>query len=365
MPSVLSELFGRPDLSEAVVSAVAAGRPLLLYGTGDGAVKVLAWLSDLGVSPDGVFVSPAFARGQTFHGYRVLTPDEALSKWKDPLVLLCFATRDPAVIGEIAALAGRCALRAPDFPVAEGAHFDPAFARAHRGEIEKAHALFFDGRSREVYSSLLSYKLSGELPELFASADPDYDPLSLLPSGRIVRALDGGAYDGDTARALLAAVPGVREILCVEPDGRNYRRLLAYRDRETRATITPLQVALSDRPGAATLFASGNRNSTLYRRSHEAKREEIAVATIDGVIGDGAVDLIKLDVEGAEAAALRGARETIRRCRPVLLVSAYHRSEDLFALPLLLSNLCPGYRLLLRRRLCVPAWEVDLLALPD
>lgn len=269
------------------------------------------------------------------------------------------------MIREIAALARRSELLVPDFPVAGEEYFDRAFARLHREECDAAYALFFDERSREVYSSLLSYKLSGDLDELLSTCDADYDPFSLLPTGRFSRALDGGAYDGDTARALLDRAPGVREILCVEPDERNYRRLLAYRDREPRAAITPLRAALSDAPGAATLFASGNRNSTLYRRSHEARDEGVPTVTVDGIAGDGALDFIKLDVEGAEAAALRGAKETLSRRRPALLVSCYHRGEDLFALPLLLSELCPGYRLFLRRRLCLPAWEVDLIALPQ
>ena len=365
MPPVFSGLFDRPDLSDRIGAAVAAGRPLLLFGTGDGADKTVSYLSSIGASPAGVFVSPGFARGQSFRGFPVLSADEALSEWKNPLILLCFATRDPAVIGRIEALSRRRELLVPDFPVAGGALFDRAFAIAHRDEIEGAYALLSDERSRKVYFSLLSYKLSGNLRDLLASAEPGYDPASILSPTRWRRVLDGGAYDGDTARAILDAAPGVREILCVEPDERNYRRLLAYRDRETRATITPLRAALSDRPGRAAFFASGNRNSTLFRQSHEARREEVGVTTVDELLGGGAIDFLKLDVEGAEAAALRGAKATLDRCRPALIVSAYHRSEDLFALPLLLSKLCPRCRLLLRRRLCVPAWEVNLLALPE
>ena len=365
MASVFSGLPDRPDLCDRIVSAFRCERPVLLFGTGDGADKTVAWLSSLGGSPAGVFVSPEFARGQSFRGFAVTTPDEALDRWENPFVLLCFASREPAVIGRIEALARRCDLAVPDFPVAGGALFDRAFALSHRDEIERAYRLFSDERSREVYSSLLSYKLSGELAPLLASADGDYDPLPLLSPARWRRVLDGGAYDGDTARAILDSAPGVREILCVEPDERNYRRLLSYRDRETRAAITPVHAALSDAPGTATLFAAGNRNSTLFRESHEARREEVGVATVDELLAGDGIDLLKLDVEGAEGAALRGAKETLARFRPALLVSAYHRSEDLFALPLLLNELCPGCRLYLRRRLCVPAWEVDLLALPD
>jgi len=360
-----ADLFDRPDLSDRIASDAAAGRPLLLFGTGDGADKTTARLAALGVAPSGVFVSPEFARGQTFRTFPVLTPDEALARWENPLVLLCFASRDPAVIAGIENLARRVELLVPDLPVAGETVFDRAFASAHADEIGAAYRLFADERSREVYSSLLSYKLSGELAPLLASGEPDYDPFALLPTDRFHRALDGGAYDGDTARALLDAASGIREIVCAEPDERNYRHLLAYRDRETRAAITPHRVALSDAPGTAELFASGNRNSSLFRRSHTAKSEAVAVTTVDGLLAGTAVEFIKLDVEGAEADALRGAKATLARFRPALSVSAYHRSEDLFALPLLLAGLCPDYRFYLRRRRSLPAWVVDLLAVPE
>jgi FkbM family methyltransferase len=365
MPSIFGDLFDRPDLSRRLVSNAAAGRPILLYGTGDGADKTISLLESLGLSPAGVFVSPDHARGQTFRGYPVLPLDEALERWDDPVVLLCFASRDPFVIDGIEKLARRVELLIPDLPVAGETVFDLAFAEAHRDEIEKALALFSDERSREVYSSLLAYKLSGELAPLLSSSEPDYDPLSYLFSARWRRVLDGGAYDGDTARALLDASPGIAEIVCVEPDERNYRHLLAYRDRETRAAITPRQAALSDAPGTASLFASGNRNSTMFRPSYTARKEEVEVTTVDRLLDGTPVDFIKFDVEGAEAAALRGAEQTLSRCRPALLISAYHRSEDLFSLPLLVSNLCPRTRLYLRRRRSLPAWDVDLIAVPE
>ena len=365
MPSIFGDLFDRPDLSRRLVSNAAAGRPILLYGTGDGADKTISRLAGLGVSAAGVFVSPDHARGQTFRGFPVLSLDEALERWDDPVVLLCFASRDPFVIDGIEKLARRVELLIPDLPVAGENVFDLAFAVAHRDEIKKALALFSDERSREVYSSLLAYKLSGELAPLLASSDAGYDPFSLLPTDRFRVALDGGAYDGDTARALTDRAPSLREILCVEPDERNYRRLLAYRDRETRAAITPLRCALSDAPGEAPLFASGNRNSTLFRESHEARRETVEVKTVDELLAGSPVDFIKLDVEGSEAGALRGAEKTLSLCRPSLLVSAYHRSEDLFSLPHLLARLCPGCRLYLRRRRSLPGWDVDLISIPE
>lgn len=55
------------------------------------------------------------------------------------------------------------------------------------------------------------------------------------------------------------------------------------------------------------------------------------------------VDLIKMDIEGAEGMALRGAIRTIRRYGPRLAISAYHRANDLLVLPQLIRAIRPDY----------------------
>ena len=77
------------------------------------------------------------------------------------------------------------------------------------------------------------------------------------------------------------------------------------------------------------------------------------------------IDYIKYDVEGAETEALLGSRAIIQRDTPALLVSAYHRSADLFRLPLLVHELNPDYKLYLRRMAGVPAWDINLYAVSD
>ena len=59
------------------------------------------------------------------------------------------------------------------------------------------------------------------------------------------------------------------------------------------------------------------------------------------------IDFIKMDIEGSELAALRGAESTIRRWRPKLAISLYHRPEDFFSIPFWIDSLDVGYRLFL------------------
>ena len=88
--------------------------------------------------------------------------------------------------------------------------------------------------------------------------------------------------------------------------------------------------------------------------------------TVDAIAGDVCVDYIKYDVEGSEREALEGSLSVIQRDHPALLVSMYHRSEDIFSLILYLRDRLPeGYRLYLRRLGVVPAWDLDLLAIPE
>ena len=73
------------------------------------------------------------------------------------------------------------------------------------------------------------------------------------------------------------------------------------------------------------------------------------------------MDYVKYDVEGSEREAILGSRRTLDHYAPTLLVSLYHRSEDLFSLPLLLHREHPQYTsFYLRRFGGVPAWDLNL-----
>ena len=83
--------------------------------------------------------------------------------------------------------------------------------------------------------------------------------------------------------------------------------------------------------------------------------------SLDNILDGKTVDYIKYDVEGSEREALLGSEETVKRSYPTLLVSLYHRNEDLFALPLLVKSLFPDYEgFYLRRFRGIPAWDLNL-----
>lgn len=79
-------------------------------------------------------------------------------------------------------------------------------------------------------------------------------------------------------------------------------------------------------------------------------RETITANTIrlDNVLGDKRVTILKMDIEGAEKAALEGAKNLIKAQKPKLAVCVYHRIEDLWQIPILLKNWVPEYSISIR-----------------
>ena len=192
------------------------------------------------------------------------------------------------------------------------------------------------------------------------------DIFSLLPNDKIYEMADLGAYNGDTAKEFLSEFTNISRILAVEPDPKTFRRLCRTASGEFFGAekIEPINAALGSHEGECIVHASGNRNTSLVGASYEYKEETIPALTIDKICEKTAPDFIKLDIEGEELNALLGAVKTIREYSPALLISLYHRSEDIFSLILYMRESYPNYRLYLRRIACVPAWEIDLLALP-
>ncbi len=92
----------------------------------------------------------------------------------------------------------------------------------------------------------------------------------------------------------------------------------------------------------------GTRVSSNATRPDAIRRETLA---IDDMVKNeklDRVDFIKMDIEGAELEALRGAENTIRQFRPKLAISVYHKFDDVWEIPQYIDSLGLGYRFALR-----------------
>ena len=341
----------------------ATPRAVLLYGMGNGADKIVALLASKSIPVADFFASDGFVRGQSFHGKRVLSFSEVRARYapSDCVILLAFGSARPEVLEAIQQVADTYELLVPDMPVCGGAVFDTQLYNAHKAEINAARALFADEASKQLFDSIIDFRLCGSLAALLdaVSEKSAWDYLKNAPRP-IRRIADLGASTGDSARDALAHLP-LSFILAAEPDRRNFRKLSAWRDALTDCEVECHQVAVCDLVGTADFDDSGNRNAGLCTGK---ARVTVETATLDHLLCGRAVDYVKYDIEGAESAALIGSAETICAYTPALRVALYHRSADLFLIPLQLQKYADRYDFYLTRERSVPAWDIDLVAIP-
>lgn len=341
-------------------------KPVVLYGMGDGAEKIRKACAQQSITISDIFASDEYVRGHSFAGFRVKRLSEIQEIYNDFVVVVCFAVHDDGMLNRLYELDTRYELYAPDVPVAGEGLFDDTYVKAHEVELTETYALLEDDWSRQVFKQLIDYKLTGRIKLLKACTTPKSDALLKIigpkPNEHYV---DLGAYDGDTIRELLGYTGGAfAHITALEPDAKNFRKLQLKLEQQ----LTP-----SDRRKVAAYNLLAHRNrDTLYFDSRAGRNSALSSNTVRSVAKEAdSVDnllrgcdtpatIIKFDVEGAEYDALLGCAQTIQRDAPRLIVSAYHRNEDLFVLPRLIKQLNPNYRIYLRKHPYIPAWDVNL-----
>lgn len=227
--------------------------------------------------------------------------------------------------------------------------------------IEQVCQNLADEESRRCFLEICAFRLGQHTAYAhFTHPERQYFnelTFAALPEGNISY-VDGGAYNGDTFLEL----SGERQISAAylfEPDPENFLALTEA-VKNAGAAVLCLPIAVSDQYRILS-FAAGNGEGGAIS---EKGTVHIAAAALDQMLPGGQIDFIKLDVEGAEVDALRGAKVLIERSRPVLAISLYHRPEDLWKIPEQLFSICVDYKFYIRQHYC-NSFDSVLYAIPD
>lgn len=339
-------------------------KPIILYGMGDGAQKILDVFKRFNIQITDIFASDEFVRGHSFAGFRVKRLSEIQAAYPEFLIVLGFASQRPEVLTRFYELDDRYDVVAPDVPVAGDGLFDLDFYKKYENQIQQVYSLWEDERSKQVYQATLNYKISGKLRYLRQFTDKKAEAFTeiLKPKYQEIF-VDLGAYNGDTIREWLTYTDGnYEEITALEPDEKNYKKLEKYVEKNLNGRVNLYHAAAWDKNEILQFSAKAGRNSALGT----AKVKNVQGVSVDEILQGKQVTAIKFDIEGSEYRAIEGAKETIKTWKPKLNMALYHRNEDLFSIPLQLYTLCPAYRFYLRHHPYVPSWDTNLYAVyPD
>lgn len=182
--------------------------------------------------------------------------------------------------------------------------------------------------------------------------------------------INGGVHTGTEVPFFLSAMQGRGLLMNVDPLGHDYlsgdaeAAAAAY-----RANVHEERLAFADEDGVASFPVADEQvlGRARNRQIEGAEYRTFPCMTLDSFVvarGLERLDLIKLDLEGAEQFVLPTMMETVRRFRPQLAISIYHANNHFWDLPLFLMKQCSGYRFFFDHH-SFERYEAILYAIPE
>lgn len=339
-------------LDDGIEYLKTSGKKVLLYGMGNGAEKAYSLLTSRGIPVDGVFASDGFVRGHSFLGYPVLSFSAAEEIYGDFIAVLSFALegRKADILEKVTA---RHRLYVPYMAVCGEGVTDKKTVLENADNIQKVYDLLADETSKRIYKNGIAYCITGDISYLRHVEGDDIPPDGYFSEKGAY--IDVGAYTGDTANEYIENAPNVPEMICFEPDYRSYNKML----NRNLPRLTAYNSAAGRFDGETEFSGGGGRSSATGKGKYT-----VQVKSIDTAVKDINIGTIKIDAEGDEREVLAGAEETIKKYSPAISLSLYHRTGDLWNLPLMMQRINPEYMLYIRKKEYVPMWDISVYCMP-
>lgn len=322
---------------------------IVLYGAGVGGECGLKYLERYNIKP--VAVCDTYKVGQDFFGYKVCGINDIIRKYDNMKIfitsirffeeikkmLLEYFTED-MIISFIAEITD------------EKLNEYKASIQNSKSELNKIYNILNDEKSREAFINVLKGRATGNNEWFLKSYEANqYFPDGIVTLENDESFIDGGAFVGDTAEIFIAKTNNIfKRIYCFEPSNDSYNKLADIKKKnndDERMILFKAGLYSDNLKLGFYENAFSPAGNTIIEQSLSVN--SIDVVSIDKVIKDK-VTFIKMDIEGAELEALKGARETILKYRPKLAISVYHKDGDLIDIPNYIMSLGLDYKYYLR-----------------
>ena len=224
--------------------------------------------------------------------------------------------------------------------------------------IEGCYNALEDEKSKELYNNLLKYRYIRDpklINNLYENRSECYLDKIFIDNYQDGLYIDAGSYNADfiTTLANKVSIDNSRFYI-FEPNKIFYNQIKNNLDKKINYEI--FNVALCDKDATMEFMQIPSSTSHIIDKKYNAYKNTVDkndIATIktnklDTIIKEEKVAGIKIDIEGSESSMLKGATKIIKRDRPILLLSIYHKWDDLFKLQDYIMSLNLNYKFYIR-----------------
>ena len=334
-------------------------KPIIMYGTGNGADKIIDVFEAKGIKLSGIFASDDFARGQNFRKFTVKKYSDFCDEYKDFIVVISFASQRDEVLKNIYRICEERECYAPDVPVFGDGLFNLDYFNKNKDRLKDVYDLMADDISRETFAMSIAFKLTGKIEYLRNCEVNENECTELVASLlKSYNYIDIGAYTGDTVEAYINRFGNDMELYAFEPDERNYRKMLERFNNKGIQCHT-FNVAAWNKSEELRFYSNSGRAGSAVKGA-QTKYKDIRAIRVDSVI-DSEIGFIKIDAEGSDLEVIDGLSSIITKYRPCMKVAAYHKNDDFFTLPEKMLEIAKNFKLYMRHLKYVPGWDTDFI----
>lgn len=219
----------------------------------------------------------------------------------------------------------------------------------HKEDIIRAYDLLIDEDSRVVFQQILRFRLLDV--NTIVPTEPqdrqyfDYEDFWEKCENEVF--IDCGAYDGISLKAFLLNNKNFKKYIGFEPDISNYTRLKEYigsLSGEIQGKIKIYPYAMWNDIGEGKFYELSGPGSFVA----DGGKTVVPFNTIDNILNGECATYVKMNIEGSELKALEGAEGLIREYSPRLAIAGYHKTWDLWEIPLKIKAYNSRYKFKLK-----------------
>lgn len=331
-------------------------RTVVIYGNGIGAQNVAAWMVDKKIKDIHIAVNKAYLdTAKPVKGIKVESIEELLNKMliegKKCYIVAAFIEfnldkleKYKDAIYEILHYDIFCGLLTQN----EIPRIEYSWVKSNIQDLQWVYDQLEDEMSKKSFVAYINQKISGDYKynqEVCIGNQYFLPEIIKLAEGEVF--IDCGAYDGDTINKFVESInqqkgSSYSRIIAFEPDEMNWHILEQTIKIHKNCEI--IKKGIWERPDTL-YFNSGLESSSNLSKNGDI---QIPVDSIDHILSGDKATFIKMDIEGSELQALKGAKNTITKYKPKLAICIYHKPEDLIEIPKYIKNLVPEYKFYVR-----------------
>lgn len=239
------------------------------------------------------------------------------------------------------------------------------YINTHLKDILFVEHRLSDEKSKQVYFNILNFKMTRKSEFLSEVADEEkkqYLGDGFFRLGEEEYIVDCGSYIGDTLIQFKQWLQRWNKYTCIEADKNVYSRLEENIKEIGVEQVYTIQCGCWNKDGYVSF--EGNNSETGHIVEDTNGMEMIETKKLDSLFRDDKVTFLKMDIEGAEIAALEGAESLIKRERPIMAISIYHSLEDFIKIPKILIKKLTDYNFYVRHYRMLSDSETVMYAVP-